>query len=646
MSTPSKVASDADLVIALKRATIELDEPRAAAISGKLFLSNPDWILRGAGPEELDVRLMAHEVFDEFLRTVAFNPELHGDFWRTLTLPTRGFFPAPILISNARWLRLFGSKIPDQGLELIDPAELAAMGFEEQAKALGRFISVNDGARKIDYDALFEALDTRLRPLLGHWAIAVYLASPCTMGEPRTQEQQASVAAAFTRRHENNTRELAGSTMFTNMPYALSYRADMSPSKLAPILNGQLTRRLCNDFGSGQADPTDGRLQAELAGTRRLVVCPNWRENHVAYRCMSAAVEAMRGPATKVLMVNEPGIRGAGTEAQAWAAETINIDLPGRKHFIQELGGLGGQLREAELEFLFYPEVTPNNASAWLATQRLARVQAAGYGYPVTTGSPHLDYFVGGSEVESGATEYSEQLVLLPGLGVSTTPPPPPSRGRLRGLDEAEVKVATITSWQKLNPALLGAWEAILGDQPLASLDAFTGMTAGVASSLMDRLSACVSKAQVNIHLAVQRDDILTTLEDADLYLDTFPYGGFNSLVEVLCAGCPVVTLEGPEARHRFGAAMLRRLELPSFLITKTPTEFIAAARRLLLDQQLRLEIRAMIGDRERVLSALADDDIAAHFEAAVEWMLERGPTRGRPGAPVVITAGEAVRSL
>jgi hypothetical protein len=105
-------------------------------------------------------------------------------------------------------------------------------------------------------------------------------------------------------------------------------------------------------------------------------------------------------------------------------------------------------------DVLFYPEVGMFSHTLWLANQRLARVQVAGYGHSVSTFGAKIDYWIGGADAElppddtaaaassaDGALEtlenafpeleplrdertdalrlpnYSETLVLLPGLG-------------------------------------------------------------------------------------------------------------------------------------------------------------------------------------------------------------------------------------
>lgn len=643
MNDAQRLELDGKLTVLLKRAIVERNEPIGFQVAQKLFATNPEWYAYGGADEEAAVRLMAHEVLDEFLRAFVLADGSEAQGWRSLMVPQGGRTLAPILAANARWLRTFGSQLPDLGLEAVEPGELSRLGFVDQAKRLGRFLAVNDGATDVDFDALYAAVDPRLRSALVNWAAAVYIGSPENLADDATTQRQRAVADALVRLDAEQP-DLIGSTIYLNTPVRLCYRDGFDIKGLAETLNGALNRRVIDAEDRTVPDPSEGRFARELVPGGDVVFCPNWTEEHVAYRCMSDAVEALRGPRTRILMPWEAN--NTKQPAAAWRDATTAFPLHPEQPFRAEVKAISSALRAAETDVLFFPEVTPNNASMLLALQRSARVQAAGYGYPVTTGSPHMDYFVGGLDVEADGREYTEQLLLLPGLGVSTTAPPEPERPRERSFDEPEVRVACIASLQKLNQPMMRAWEAILGDAPHASLDLFPAIKRGQAQTLLPALTASIERANIDLHVLVPRMQLLQTLVEADLYLDTFPYGGFNSLVEVLCVGCPIVTLEGATARERFGAALLRRLELPEFLITHSPGEFVETARRLIADPGLRADVRARIGSRARVLACLQDPDIGAHFAAAVEYMRSAGPRQGRAGAPLLIRAGEAPRPL
>src|SRR5439155_19228973 len=74
---------------------------------------------------------------------------------------------------------------------------------------------------------------------------------------------------------------------------------------------------------------------------------------------------------------------------------------------------------EQGLDVLLFTDVGMDALTYTLAFSRMAPVQCVGWGHPVTTGSPTMDYFVSSELLEvPGADEhYTEQLVRLPSLG-------------------------------------------------------------------------------------------------------------------------------------------------------------------------------------------------------------------------------------
>jgi predicted O-linked N-acetylglucosamine transferase (SPINDLY family) len=87
------------------------------------------------------------------------------------------------------------------------------------------------------------------------------------------------------------------------------------------------------------------------------------------------------------------------------------------------------RVRADELDVLVYPEVGMSSMTYVLAALRLAPVQCAGWGHPVTTGSAAIDHYFTCGEMEppDGAAHYTESLVKLPGSASSTRCPSPPS---------------------------------------------------------------------------------------------------------------------------------------------------------------------------------------------------------------------------
>ena len=222
--------------------------------------------------------------------------------------------------------------------------------------------------------------------------------------------------------------------------------------------------------------------------------------------------------------------------------------------------------------------------------------------------------------------------------------PPRPSQSRTRPTDGRDVVMATLATFNKLNQPLLQTWNAILRDGgPETRLQMAAGLSPNDSHVLADQLGSELTEGTVELKSSMPRQDCIDLLAEADLYLDSFPFSGYNTVVEALVSGCPVVTLEGRSAYSRFAAAAIRLLDLPEWLIAHSPGEYAAAAHRLIREPQLRRDLRASL-TRERALRKLCNTEMATHFDAAVAWMREQGPRN--PGPPVLIQAGEAPRVL
>ena len=188
--TSTRLERYAELTIALHRATLEHDTTAGKQIVGELFSRNPEGVFESAGKEELEVFRLAHEVLDGFLRHVVFGDGPPCDWLNHMSFPKRSAFALPILMGNARWLRMFGSSLPDEGHEELRPELLEGLDLTTQAKLVSRFCVVNDGVRTIDYNALLEVLDPRLHALLGHWLVGIALCSPFNLSTRAVEANQ------------------------------------------------------------------------------------------------------------------------------------------------------------------------------------------------------------------------------------------------------------------------------------------------------------------------------------------------------------------------------------------------------------------------------------------------------------------------
>ena len=254
-------------------------------------------------------------------------------------------------------------------------------------------------------------------------------------------------------------------------------------------------------------------------------------------------------------------------------------------------------------DILVYPELGMHGRTFALAGLRLAPVQCAGWGHPVTTGHPTIDHFLSSALMEpaDGARHYAEHLVLLPGLGTCYTPPRPSlakSRADL-GLPDGRHLYLSPQSLFKIHPDNDGMLGEILAHDADGVLVLFEAEYPWLTRAFRERLAGTLRRRNVNparvLFLPLMdRRDYLDVNCACDVMLDTVHWSGGNTTLDALAAGLPVVTQWGRFMRGRQSAGMLTALGVPE-LIAADPTAYVDLAVALGKDRKRRDEIAARI---------------------------------------------------
>jgi protein O-GlcNAc transferase len=285
-----------------------------------------------------------------------------------------------------------------------------------------------------------------------------------------------------------------------------------------------------------------------------------------------------------------------------------------------------------QLDLLIYPEVGMDPLTAKLASLRLAPVQAATWGHPITTGLPTIDYFLSADALEPAGAEahYTERLVRLPGLGCSYSPlTAAPAQVDLAALGIREgVPVllcpGTPFKYTPRHDAVLIEIARRLGECQ------FVFFTPGHAQDLVQRLRARLQRSFAAAGLDFgafaafipwqSRAAFYGLMSQADVYLDTMGFSGFNTAMQAIECGLPIAACEGRFLRGRLASGVMRRMGLPE-LVACDDASFVEIAVRLATDAAWWGEMRrrmeaaraALYGDAApvRALEKFFDEALA-----------------------------------
>jgi len=287
-------------------------------------------------------------------------------------------------------------------------------------------------------------------------------------------------------------------------------------------------------------------------------------------------------------------------------------------HFVETPTGLAAwaqAIADAELDVLIYPEIGMHPLTTRLASMRLAPVQAASWGQPLTTGLPTMDLYISAQalEPEQGAQHYVEKLLALPNLGVCVQPLDPiavaPDLAQL-GLGATESLLLCPGTPFKYTPqgdAALVALAARLQARGNARLVFFRSHRAGMSTQIEQRMRRAFGAAGVDYDRTVawiptlDRGRFFGLMQRATLMLDTLGFSGFNTALQALECGLPVIAFEGEFMRGRLASGPLRHLGLDE-LVATTPASYADIAMRLVEDQAWHAHLQREIAQRRHAL--------------------------------------------
>jgi protein O-GlcNAc transferase len=304
---------------------------------------------------------------------------------------------------------------------------------------------------------------------------------------------------------------------------------------------------------------------------RLVIVSGQVRQHPVWDVILRGIVAHMDRKRFEIHLYHTGALKDAETE---WARSRVDRFVQGPR----PVQGWLDELNHDQPDILFYPELGMDPAACALAAMRLAPVQVASWGHPLTTGLPNIDIYLSGDLIEGPQAEhhYREKLVRLPGTGVCTE-----SSGLRAERWDAQLRppdVVRFTVCQqpiKFDPADDGLLAQIAKEVGACEFWLASPLKMQWATArLQNRLAAVFRDAGLNpdAHLRVTpwlpREQFLGFLDEMDVYLDCPAFSGYTTAWQAVHRGMPVVTLEGDFLRQRLAAGLLRQIGVTEGIVS------------------------------------------------------------------------------
>ena len=283
------------------------------------------------------------------------------------------------------------------------------------------------------------------------------------------------------------------------------------------------------------------------------------------------------------------------------------------------------------MDILFYPDIGMDPFTYFLAFSRLAPVQCAFYGHPITTGIKTVDYFISHAdcEIANGEAHYSEKLVRL-SEGVTYayySRPPAPTRKKGRrdfSLADSDHIYLCAQSLFKVHPDFDPMLLQILSRDAEAVIVFFEGEHATWTDVLRKRLKGKLGEQIRRIRFVErqQYEDYLNLVAMADVILDTPYFNGGATTFDALAMGTPIVSLPNDYMRGRQTYALYKRMGVMD-CVAGSPGEYIDKAVRLGTDALYRAELgRKISANSHRIFE---DIGMVRELEALLKEMVHAG---------------------
>lgn len=374
----------------------------------------------------------------------------------------------------------------------------------------------------------------------------------------------------------------------------------LAPTNFYAAYQGENDRELHADLGRIFEGPDLVRSESARArtdGRRRIGFLSAYFRDHTIARLNLGRIQRLPRERLEVVVLSASAARDR-VAADFEAAADRFVRLPREPAAAREM------IRAQDLDLLLFTDVGMDALTYTLAFSRMAPVQAATWGHPVTTGSPQIDYFLSSEllEIADADAHYTEKLVRLPSLATYYPRLERPERPELDGardrlgVGEQEHLYACPQTLFKFHPAFDPLLAGILRRDPAGVLVLVGGRMPSWTELLRSRFARSMPDVIDRIRwlAPLPRHDFLALLAVSDVLLDPIRFGGGNTSYEALAMGTPVVTLPGELLRNRITQALYRKARYTD-LVVGSEAEYVEQAVRLGTDAAYRHSVRERI---------------------------------------------------
>ena len=383
--------------------------------------------------------------------------------------------------------------------------------------------------------------------------------------------------------------------------------------------NDKIIKSKINSLVQGYLQSCNIVIKNTPVNNKIAVITRNWVSSHVIYKTFFDYIASLKDD-YEITLIN------LGEDAKK--VETGLFQEVKTVKFLNPYELDLGPVINNDFILAFYPDVGMNKESLYLSNLRIAPLQVTGYGHSVSTFGSCIDYYIGGTESELpeyAEKNYSERLVLIPGIGLH--PVYPDYSPRLdTSLKKGEKKLIINCPWssRKQNYLLINTLKQIINstDKKII-IRIMAGSGLHIQNNFIPYekdLKNALNYKDIEIVTQSGYKEYMELIEQGDISLDPFPFGGYNTVIDSLYLNKPIITIEGTKAYNRFAAALLRRVGLNEFIVDNV-NDYMIKALQIINDDEYRMNLIQKMKSIN-LKSKIFNTDEPGYFKKAIDYLI------------------------
>lgn len=244
-------------------------------------------------------------------------------------------------------------------------------------------------------------------------------------------------------------------------------------------------------------------------------------------------------------------------------------------------------------------------------------------GYAGSMGMNAIDYIVADPFIipDSLRDAYSEKVIRLPHSYQINDRERALLAGKTRrdyGLPDKGAVLCSFNQTYKVTPEIYDVWMRVLVNHADAVLWLYCPDEAAAENFRAEAQKRGVDPARLVFAEKLPQAEHIARYRQADVVLDTYPYGGHTTTSDALWVGAPVAALAGESFASRVSGGLLNAAGLPQ-LVASSLEEYEVKIRELLADEEKRNEIRRHLQQKRETLPLFDTPAFVRAFESGLE---------------------------